>query len=528
MSDLVLAVDVGTASARAGVFDRQGHLKGRADHPIRLNRPEAGHAEHDSENIWMSVCAAARAARHAADVSPGAIKGISFDATCSLVLRDREGRQLSVTKSGEPGWDTISWIDHRALAEAEACTATGHATLASLGGVMSPEMQLPKLMWLKRRHPKCWRRAGHVFDLADFLTWKASGSLERSQCTLTCKWTYLNHESSGWQRGFLDEIGLGDLLERGRLPMTAKPVGHDLGPLTASAADDLAVTTACRVGAGLIDAHAGILGLLGNSATLDDPMTERQAALIAGTSSSVMALSSEPRLTSGVWGPFFGALLPARWLIDAGQSATGALLDHLISFHGAGAKPTPDMHDRVAARIMELRGMEGDGFASDLHVLPDFHGNRSPLADPLAVGVISGLTLDASFDNLCRIYWRSAVSIALGVRHILDRLRAAGHHIDVLHITGGHTRNPILMELYRDAIGCTLIERDQDHGVLLGTAIAAATAAGLHTDLKSASGAMAPHGSSQLTRPDPADRYARDYSIFLAMHDHRKDLDALV
>ena len=60
-----------------------------------------------------------------------------------------------------------------------------------------------------------------------------------------------------------------------------------------------------------------------------------------------------------------------------------------------------------------------------LHVLPDFHGNRSPLADPHALGVISGLTLDSSFDALCRLYWRTCVAIAFGIRHILEMMKQA-------------------------------------------------------------------------------------------------------
>ena len=73
-----------------------------------------------------------------------------------------------------------------------------------LGGVMSPEMQTPKLMWIKRNLPEIWERAGQFFDLADFLTYRASGSNARSQCTLACKWTYLAHEETGWQQDFFD------------------------------------------------------------------------------------------------------------------------------------------------------------------------------------------------------------------------------------------------------------------------------------------------------------------------------------
>ena len=78
-------------------------------------------------------------------------------------------------------------------------------------------------MWLKRQLPDTWNRAGYLFDLADFLTWRASGSLARSQCTLTCKWTYLAHEETGWQRDFLEAVGLADLLERGGLPEQRQP-----------------------------------------------------------------------------------------------------------------------------------------------------------------------------------------------------------------------------------------------------------------------------------------------------------------
>ena len=134
-------------------------------------------------------------------------------------------------------------------------------------------------------------------------------------------------------------------------------------------------------------------------------------------------------------------------------------------------------------------------------MLPDFHGNRSPLADPHALGVISGLTLDASFDSLCRLYWRTAVGIALGVRHILDTLNAGGFVIDTLHVTGGHTKNPLLMELYADAVGCTVVEPLADEAVLTGTAALAATGAGLYPDLASACAAMRQPGARAAAKP---------------------------
>ena len=186
-------------------------------------------------------------------------------------------------------------------------------------------------------------------------------------------------------------------------------------------------------------------------------------------------------------------------------------------------------HAAILERIAALRAEEGEEFAARLMVLPDFHGNRSPLAEPHALGVVSGLSLDASLDSLARLYFAAAVGIALGTRHILDALNAAGYAIDRLHVAGGHTRNPLLMELYADVTGCAVTAPCEDtDAVLLGTAMVAAAAAGLHADLRAAATAMARPG--RIRRPDPVrrDGYARRYRAFLSMHQHRRTLDRML
>ena len=499
-------------------------MLGRGEHPIRIHRPQGDHAEHESEDIWSAVCAAVRAAIAVAGIDPSVVRGLAFDATCSLVLRDREGQPLTVSLGGEAARDTIVWLDHRAIGEADECTASGHHLLDRVGGAMSPEMQLPKLMWLKRNLPQSWSKAGYLFDLADFLAWKASGATARSRCTLTCKWAYRD-EAGGWPLDLLETLGLTDLIERGGLPQETAAPGADLGPLTADAAAALGLTTACRVAAGFIDAYAGALGVLGS---LPDAEIERHAALVAGTSSCVMAFASHALPIPGGWGPYFAPVLADRWMIEGGQSAAGALLDHVIRIHGGGLEPNAENHRRIVERIAALRRIEGRDLAPRLHVLPDFHGNRSPLADPHALGAVTGLPLDASFDALCRLYFRAAVSIALGVRNIVDAMNAAGYAISTLHVTGGHVRNPLLMELYADATGCAVTEPADEDAVLVGTAAAAAAAAGLHADLRAAALAMGRPG--RLRRGDPAARarYDRDYRVFLAMQRQRAEIDALV
>lgn len=521
-SGYVCSVDVGTASARAGIFDRNGRQIARAEHPILLNEPAERYAEHSSEDIWMAVCAVVKAARASAAIKESEVVGLCFDTTCSLVIRGERGG-LPVSPGGEARWDTISWFDHRALAEADECTATGHEVLDYVGGVMSPEMQAPKLMWLKRNCIETWRNIRHAFDLADFLTWKATGSDVRSQCTVTCKWTYLPHKG-GWQADFFDAVGLGDLATGGSLAAEVRPVGARIGALTASAAAELDLAPNCVVATGLIDAYAGMLGSIGPHAEEADG--ERHVALVAGTSSCIMRLARTPSFVSSIWGPYFGAGPPGLWASEGGQSATGALLDHVIQFSRNGIAPNAADHQEVIRRIGELRAAEPD-LAANLHVLPDFNGNRSPLADPHALGAIYGLGLDSSFDAVCKLYWRTCVAIALGVRQIVDHLREHGQAVELLHVIGGHLRNPLLMELYADMTLIPAAQPETEDAVLLGGAMAAAAAVGWYADVPSACRAM--RSRERIRQPDPARQAAsdRDYAIFLTMQDHRRQIQAL-
>src|SRR5262245_47341380 len=181
---VVVGVDIGSTSARAGVFDATGKRLARAEHGFAVNRPETDHAEHSSDEIWRAVCAAVRQAVKASAVAPDAVAGLAFDATCSLVMLDAKGAPGTVSVTGHDAWNVVMWADHRAVAEAEEITATRHRVLDYVGGVMSPEMELPKLLWLKRHLPEAWRRYALALDLADFLTFKASGNVVASACTL--------------------------------------------------------------------------------------------------------------------------------------------------------------------------------------------------------------------------------------------------------------------------------------------------------------------------------------------------------
>jgi D-ribulokinase len=186
MRQAFIGVDVGTSSARAGVFDETGTMLSTARHPIAVWHEAGDIVEQSSSDIWAACVASVRAALAEAALPPEAVGGIGFDATCSLVALNRIAEPLTVSLSGDNRRNVIVWMDHRATAEARLVNDTRDDVLRYVGGSISPEMEVPKLLWLKRHLRSSYDTAGHFFDLADYLSFRATGSAARSMCTVTC------------------------------------------------------------------------------------------------------------------------------------------------------------------------------------------------------------------------------------------------------------------------------------------------------------------------------------------------------
>lgn len=261
---------------------------------------------------------------------------ISFDATCSLVILGENGEPLSVSKSHQPEQNVILWMDHRAHKETAQINETKHELLKYVGGQVSVEMQLPKLMWLKNNcYISSWKKLWRAFDLPDFLTWRATGCDTRSLCSVVCKWNY-NAGKMEWNREFFKKIDLEDLLANKEeiIGKEIKEPGTAVGKgLSQRAAEELNLLPGTVVGTSLIDAHAGALGMFGCRSTEYNCELQGKLALISGTSTCHMSLTKEPCEAKGIWGPYRSAIIPGYYLNEGGQSAAGLLLDHIIKSH---------------------------------------------------------------------------------------------------------------------------------------------------------------------------------------------------
>lgn len=524
----LIGVDVGTGSARAGVFDAAGALVATAKRDITLFREEGAIVEQSANQIWDAVCQSVREAVAASGVRADRIAGIGFDATCSLVVVGAGGRPLPVGPSEDPERNVIVWMDHRAVAQAERINAGGHDVLRYVGGRISPEMETPKLLWLKENRPAIFDAADHFFDLTDYLTWRATGNAARSICTVTCKWTYLAHEDR-WDAAYFRAIGLGDLADEQfrrigqQIVVPGTAIGHGLATESAVA---LGLRAGTPVAAGLIDAHAGGIGTVGG---VPGQGAEDCMAYVFGTSSCTMTTTRDPVFVPGVWGPYYAAMVPGAWLNEGGQSVAGAAIDHLVHFHPASAEAEAlakadgqSLPDWLATRAGAAGPAAGGvaRLAEGLHVVPDFLGNRAPHADPHTRAVIAGLGMETGVDSLVRLYVAGILGLGYGLRQIIEAQRTSGAEVKTIVISGGAGRAAIVRQLLADATGLPVSVPRTEEPVLLGSAILGGVAGGLFGDIATAMAAMSAEagGHSPCTGAE-ADWHVGRYAIFNALQD---------
>jgi D-ribulokinase len=518
MRQAFIGVDVGTSSARAGVFDEKGTLLATARHPITVWHEAGNVVEQSSSEIWAACVESVRAAMAQAALPPSAIKGIGFDATCSLVVLDASANPLTVNTSGDQRRNVMVWMDHRAIAEARLINDTHDEVLRYVGGSISPEMEIPKLLWLKRHLPSTYRSAGHFFDLADYLSFRATGSTARSICTLACKWNFLAHEQR-WSDSYFERIGLGDLASDNYTKIGAEIVapGMPLGTgLTTSAARDFGLLEGTPVGASLIDAHAGGVGTIGGREKSGNSVDVcRRLAYIMGTSACIMATTAKAHFVPGVWGPYYSGMVPGFWLNEGGQSAAGAAIDHLIRSHpaynealaaaqAAGVEILEFLERRIVSRAQDPG--EAALFARDIHVLPEFLGNRSPFADPDSRAVVAGMDLDVDIGSMERLFVAGLCGLAYGLADVVDAFRSHGVDSDLMVIGGGAGRSSLVRQIMADTTGLTVALPETQEPVLLGAAMLGAVAGGVYGSIADAMTSMSAIGwLSQPTTPGMAD-----------------------
>ncbi|GAO46153.1 ribitol kinase [Saitoella complicata NRRL Y-17804] len=564
-----VGVDVGSGSARACLINGAGDILSIAVKDIKTWKTKDIH-EQSADDIWGACCSVTRQVIEESKVLASTVKGIGFDATCSLVVLDRQtDAPISVSgpKFDESERNIILWADHRALDQANRINATEHNLLKYVGETMSLEMEIPKILWLKENMPTETFKKCKFYDLPDFLTYRATGDEARSFCSTVCKMSFVppgvDDSKDGWQADFFESIGLGEFVENDYVQIGGIPdkngrwlsAGEVVGGLSDKAAAELGLEKGTKVGSAVIDAYAGWIGTAGAKLNGSDAKEAQQEgaqsieaasnrlAAVAGTSTCHLVCSKDPVFVPGVWGPYKDALIPDFWLAEGGQSATGSLLHHITHNHKAFPEAEAKakglgipVFEYLNRRLEELRVEDNAPtiahMARQLFMYPDFHGNRSPLADPTMRGTIIGLGMDADIDSLALQYHAAMEAIGLQTRHIIDSMNARGHKIDSIYMSGGQCKNPVLMHLIASCTGLPVIKPHYiDAAVVLGAAMLGMKAAtGKDASLWSIMGECSKAGTAVFPTKSNTEKdiFEIKYGIFLSMADQQRRFRALV
>jgi L-ribulokinase len=205
-----------------------------------------------------------------------------------------------------------------------------------------------------------------------------------------------------------------------------------------------------------------------------------------------------------------GAILPGYYGLEAGQSAVGDIFRWWVEIVCEGDAALHAQLSRAAARLSP--GQSG------LLALDWNNGNRTILVDQTLSGLLLGQTLHTT---RAEIYRTLIEATAFGARAIIERFKEYGVPLDRVVCAGGIAeKNPLLMQIYADVTGCTMLVAGSSQACALGAAVAAAVLAGAHRDFPAAQRAMTSIKRKQY-RPDPAARKVYDqlYVLYRQLHD---------
>ena len=446
----VLALDQGTTSSRAIVFDAAGAIRAVAQKEFAQHFPQPGWVEHDPEEIWATQVAVAGEAIAGAGIRAGDVAAIG-------IANQRETTVVWDRASGRPVHNAIVWQDRRTAAACDALKARGleARVTAKTGLVLDPYFSGTKLAWILDSVPGA-RAAAETGRLAfgtidSWLIWKLSGGAAHvTDATNASRTLLYNIHTDSW-----DE----ELLEMFRIPRRMLPEVRPSSGLTAT------TTTA------VLAARIPIAGIAG----------DQQAALFGQRCIA-------PGMVKNTYGTGCFMLMHTgerpvdsrHKLLTTAACRTGAAPEYALEgsvFIGGAVvqwlrdglgiiKSSADV-ERLAASVSDNGGV---------YLVPAFAGLGSPHWDPYARGAILGLTRGSSAGHIARA---ALESIAFQTADVLASMQAdSGIELAEIRVDGGAARNDMLMQFQADLLGVPVARPRITETTALGAAYLAGLAVG--------------------------------------------------
>ncbi len=476
MTSAVLGVDIGTSSSKGVVVDLDGRILATATREHEVSRPRPGWVEMDASVWWDEFASLSRELVGAlAGVSINAV-GVSGMGPCVAVADDR-GELLRPAILY--GVDTRSQPQIAALNERFG----RQAIVERCGSELSTQAVGPKLAWLADNEPAVATTARYLFMPSSWLGFKLTGSYVLDHHSASQSVPLYDTGAHSWFEPWWHDIA----------PNIVQPElvwpGEIIGMVTPAAASTTGLPAGIPVIAGTIDAWTEAVSV--NAQSPGDLM------LMYGTTMFLICTTAQRATAPGLWGTV-GAFPGVRNLAG-GMATSGAITSWLRRLFGAPG--FSDLLDEAAQSGVGARG---------LLMLPYFAGERTPVADPDARGVIAGLTVEHSRGDL---YRAALEATAMGVRHNVDAFRAAGAPIERIVAVGGGTQGVLWTQIVSDVTGLTQEVPSVTIGACFGAAYLAARVL-VAVDI----GDWNPTASTVTPDPSTADAYNGLFELYRGLY----------
>ncbi|MGI8696706.1 MAG: FGGY-family carbohydrate kinase [Mycobacteriales bacterium] len=443
MSQRLIGIDMGTASSKGVLATPDGEIVATASRPHAMSLPRPGWAEVDPEKVWWDDLVAL--CRELVDPAAGdTIAGVCVSGVgpC-LLLCDEQVRPVRPA--------ILYGIDMRAVAEIDELTQRYGADriIARGGTALSTQAIGPKMLWVQRNEPDAWARAARWYNSSSFAVARLTGQYILDHHTASQCDPLYDISARAWCTDWADDVAPG--LEMPRLVWPSEVVGtvHD------AAAQQTGLPAGTPVSAGTVDAWAEAFSV-GVRAPGD-------LMLMYGSTMFFVQVLPELRSHPLLWTT--SGVDPDTYTLAAGMATSGSLTGWLQEIFGGAP-----FGQLVAEAAATPPGADG------LVLLPYFAGERTPIFDPKARGVVAGLSLRHERGHLFRAAYEG---IACGIRQILDFIDAAATPAQRIVAVGGGTQGGLWTQIVSDVTGREQLLTVETIGASYGDALMAAIGVGL-------------------------------------------------
>ncbi len=481
----LLGVDVGTSAVKVAAFNRRGRRVALASAPCRVDRLRPGWVEHDPRQAWRSTVRALKSLFSEGGIVAERVAAIGLSGHFSTVFLD---------KAGAPAAPCLTWLDSRAVEEAEwLATRVGAAKMARWHGIRLPisaAMPPARVLWVARHCPAELARVTWTAQTKDYIGWRLHGRRVSDAHSLMGLARVPDGRTSA---DYLRALGLSPDV----IPEVARP-WEVVGQVTAAAADATGIAAGTPVVAGWIDAYCSMLGTgMGDPALAFD---------VAGTSEVVGVATAGPVRVRDHRGQLVIPLDERSTVVYGLTNAGADSLSWARQLVGRGASYSRLLQEAEAAPMTPA----GPVF------LPYLEGERSPVWDENATGALVGLRREHERGHLVRAVIEG---VAFSVRHNLDCARAvAGAAVEGVRVSGGGALGYAWNQTKADVLNLPVHLVAEPEAGALGAAMLAALGMGWYESLESTTAGMVRVARTWLPRRAVGDVYDTLYRRYLALY----------